>query len=417
MPRQTDGRHEDEPLVGEFTLSAILPSEKLGSLVTRRTSSIARRLDRYIGIPVVAALSVMPKRKEPEWSRVQRIGVLKTAAIGDTLLLTSTLVALRKRFPAAELILITGTNNAPAARLLRHTIDRHAVVSVRSPLRALRVLRRLRLDVLLECGPWPRYDALVTALSGARFRVGFRVNGQARHFAFDRVVEHSSDIHQVENFQRLAASIGASSFAPITLPSPEEISAARVPAAPFVVFHPFSGGYMGYVKEWPVDRWMELARRIHDEYGVQILISGGPEDVARSRLLAAKFDGLGIPNATLAGEFTLAELADLLPRSFAVVSVNTGVMHLAALLGANTVSLEGPVPPKRWGPVGPRARSAVTTLPRSGYLDLGFEYAGQRLDCMQGVSVDAVMGALADLVAPTLSRSLLSDNGDHSIDE
>ncbi|ANE82193.1 hypothetical protein A7U43_25665 [Mycobacterium adipatum] len=358
---------------------------------------------------MVAALSLLPKRKEPEWARVQRLGVLKTAAIGDTLLLTSTLLALRTQFPKAEIVLITGTDNASAAGLLRHAIDEHAVVSVRSPLMALRVLRGLQLDVLLECGPWPRYDALITALSGAHFRVGFRVKGQARHFAFDRAVEHSSDVHQVENFQRLAASIGASSFASPALPSPEVLGADRMPAAPFVVFHPFSGGYMGHVKEWPVDRWIELARRVQDEYGVEILISGGPDDVDRSRVLTEKLDSLGVRNVALAGKFTLSELADLLPRSFAVVSVNTGVMHLAALLGAKTVSLEGPVPPKRWGPIGPRSRSVVTTLPQSGYLDLGFEYAGQRLDCMQGVSVDAVMEALADLASP--ARSPLT-NGD-----
>jgi ADP-heptose:LPS heptosyltransferase len=81
-----------------------------------------------------------------------------------------------------------------------------------------------------------------------------------------------------------------------------------------------------------------------------------------------------------------------------VVSVNTGVMHLAALVGARTVSLEGPVPVRRWGPVGARVRSVESALPNCGYLHLGFEYAGQRSDCMDGVSVDAVHAAINDLL-------------------
>jgi heptosyltransferase-3 len=380
--------------------------------VTRRTSSIARTLDRYIGIPGVAALSILPKRKEPEWSRVQRIGVLKTAAIGDTLLLGSMLAALRTRFPSAEIILIAGGNNASAAELLGRAIDRHVVVSVRWPLSAIRVLRRLQLDVLLECGPWPRYDALITALSGAAFSVGFRVDGQARHFAFDRVVEHSRHVHQIENLQRLAASIGATAFGPPALTAPGILSPDRLPTAPFAVCHPFSGGYMGHVKEWPVDRWVELARRIQHEYGADVLISGGPDVIDQSRQLAAEMQGAGVRTSVVAGALTLGELADLLLRSFVVVSVNTGVMHLAALLGAATVSLEGPVPPSRWGPVGPRTRSVVTTLPGCGYLDLGFEYAGHRLDCMEGVSVGAVMDAVADLVRPQRSSLQLHDGGD-----
>jgi ADP-heptose:LPS heptosyltransferase len=107
----------------------------------------------------------------------------------------------------------------------------------------------------------------------------------------------------------------------------------------------------------------------------------------------------GCDAASIAGEFSLVELADVLAASDVVVSVNTGVMHLAALLGVRTVSLEGPVALPRWGPVGPRVRSVVSTMPGCGYLDLGFEYAGQRLDCMDGVAVDAVTTAVSDLLS------------------
>jgi heptosyltransferase I len=67
------------------------------------------------------------------------------------------------------------------------------------------------------------------------------------------------------------------------------------------------------------------------------------------------------------------------------------------LLGAPTVSLEGPVPVERWGPIGPRARSVASTFDGCGYLDLGFEYAGHRLDCMAGISVEAVIAAVDEL--------------------
>lgn len=365
--------------------------------MARRVSSALRTLDRYLGIPVMLAFAVTPKRRAPAWSTVKRIGVLKTAAIGDTLLLSSALAAIRRRFPSAELMLVTGANNAPAAELLRHAIDRHVVVSVRSPASAIRVLRTLELDVLLECGPWPRFDALIATLSGARYRVGFRVAKQARHFGFDHVVEHSSVAHQVENLNRLAAAIDVHDFAPPRLDAPGRVGSDRLPSEPFAVFHPWSGGFMGHVKEWPTAQWIELASRLHARSNLRILISGGPGDVAASADLAAKIEAAGVPAASIAGAFTLAELADVLAASDVVVSVNTGVMHLAGLVGARTVSLEGPVPPKRWGPVGPSVRSVVTTLPNCGYLDLGFEYAGQRLDCMTGVSVDAVLAAVDDV--------------------
>jgi ADP-heptose:LPS heptosyltransferase len=161
--------------------------------------------------------------------------------------------------------------------------------------------------------------------------------------------------------------------------------------------HAWSGGYMGQVKEWPSDRWVELARRLYERSRLHVVVSGGPGDVDRSRELAAAIVGAGVPATSIAGQFSLLELADVLVASTMVVSVNTGVMHLSALVGAPTVSLEGPVAVHRWGPVGPRVHSVVTTLPNCGYLDLGFEYAGERLDCMDGVSVDAVVEAVEAL--------------------
>ena len=378
--------------------------------MARRTSAVARILDRYVGIPAIVALSILPKNEAPGCTEIERVGVLKTAAIGDTLLLASMLGALKRQFPRAQIVLITGQNNAPAAQLLDHVIDRHEIVSVSSPLAAIKKLRTLRLDILLECGPWPRYDALITVLSGAGYRVGFRVSGQARHFAFDRYVDHSRDDHQMVNFQRLAKSVGAKDFDEELLPVPDLLGPDRLPRTAFVVFHPYSGGYMGHVKEWPVNRWVELGRLMHAAYGVDVLVSGGPEDVAAARDLALQMSGFGVKSASLAGEFTLPELADLLARSRAVVSVNTGVMHLASMLGVPTVSLEGPVPPERWGPIGPNVRSVVTTLPQCGYLDLGFEYGGQRLDCMQGVSVEAVARAVAEFLPRRSVKS--SDSGD-----
>jgi ADP-heptose:LPS heptosyltransferase len=366
--------------------------------MARRTNNFERFLDRYVGIPAVAAIGVRRKRPRPAASSVQRIGVLKTGSVGDTLLLAGGFDALRAAYPAARIILITSAENSGAARLFGPVIDEHIEISVRSPLRSIRILRALSLDILVECGPWPRVDALLAAGSGARYTIGFRVRGQARHFALDHAVDHSSTAHQLENFRRLFAAAGARDFPPPQLTRPDALPANRLPPRPFVVFHPWSGGYMGWVKQWPDERWVALASRVSAARDVKVLASGGPRDVQRSAALTAALTARGVPAIDIAGQFTLAEMADVLGASELVVSVNTGIMHLAALLGVPTVSLEGPVPSRRWGPVGPRVRSVESTLPGCGYLDLGFEYKGQRLDCMEGVAVDAVLAAIDELL-------------------
>jgi len=355
-------------------------------------------LDRIVGIPLVALFRVAPRRPRPDPASISRIGILKTAAIGDTLLLAGVLAAIRRQYPKAALVLITGDDNAPAAALLRHVLDDHVTIRPREPVASLRTIRGLRLDVLLECGPWPRLDALLATLSSARFRVGFRTRGQARHFGFDAVVDHSSMIHQFENLQNLAMAIGVTAFEPPSLRPPGILPRSRLRDRPVAVFHPWSGGYMGHVKQWAEERWVELAHSLYVARRMHVLVSGGPGDADKSRALANRIAAAGGAGHSIAGDFTLAELADVFASSDVVVSVNTGVMHLAALLGVPTVSLEGPAAAHRWGPVGPRVRSVASTVPGSGYLDLGFEYDGHRLDAMDGVSVSATLGAIDELL-------------------
>ena len=83
----------------------------------------------------------------------------------------------------------------------------------------------------------------------------------------------------------------------------------------------------------------------------------------------------------------------MLRRARVVVSVNTGVMHLAAIVGAPTVSINGPNRNGRWGPVGPRALGVEAPGPGCGYLHLGFNFDGQATDCMERISVEQVATA------------------------
>ncbi len=372
-------------------------------MTARRTSTLLRFLDRAVGVPLVAACRLLPKRGMPDPSTVRRVGVYKSAAIGDTLLLTGIFEALRARFPSASIALITGCDNAGVAPFFEHAIDEHATISAARPLAAIRTLRSMRLDVLLECGPWPRVDALVAALSGARYRVGFRAKGQARHYGFDRVVEHSSELHQLENFRNLARAVGATDFPPPRLRAPCVLAPARLPQAPYFVFHPWSGGYMAAFKEWPDERWLELGAALSGRGRDRIVVTGGRGDVERTAALVSAFAELGIPATNAAGAYTIAELSNVLAESAGVVSVNTGVMHLGALIGARTICLDGPTPAKRWGPIGPAARSVSTPLSGCGFLDLGFEYANQRPDCMAGIAVADVVRALEELTGTSSS--------------
>ena len=364
-------------------------------MASPRGSALLKRLDRFAGIALLAPFALQPKRRRLDRESIRRIGLLKSAAIGDTLLLAGLLTDLRRAYPHATIVFITGPDNRSAAELLPGRADEHLVVSPREPLAAVRAIRGADLDVLLDLGAWPRFDALLAALSGARTRVGFRTLGQHRHFGFDHTVLHSADVHERENYIRLLGQIGVQVSAPAEIVPPNLL--ADYPPASYAVFHPWSSGYMHHVKEWSVERWCDLAAELTSRE-LTIVLSGGRSEVAKTQALADALRVRGADVVNAAGRYTLPELADLLFKAEVVVSVNTGIMHLAGLVGARTVSLEGPTPPRRWGPLGPRTRSVVSAYSGSGYLNLGFEYAGNRHDCMDGITVDAVLHAIEELM-------------------
>jgi ADP-heptose:LPS heptosyltransferase len=151
------------------------------------------------------------------------------------------------------------------------------------------------------------------------------------------------------------------------------------------------------LKEWPHESWRALIDHLRDR-GQHVVLTGGPADVARSAAFAATCAPGAVTDT--AGKHSLEELADLLATAGCVVSVNTGIAHLAAAVGAPTITLNGPTDGRRWGPIGPRAVGVESGLAGCGYLDFGWEYEGNRRDCMQGISPDRVLQAVVDAVGP-----------------
>lgn len=363
--------------------------------MSERGSRTLRTLDRYAGIPVVAATGLVKRKRKPP-SEIRRIGILKAYAIGDTVLLSAIVRDLSAALPEAEIVFFSGRDNATTAELIEG-VSSVVSVPISRPWLTVRRLRESSVDVLLDFGAWPRIEALETALSGARYTVGFRTPGQLRHYAYDAAVRHSDAVHELDNYRRILEPIGIESTSLPRLEPPNELPPDAVPDGEYVVFHLWPGGYRSELKEWPFDRWRELAEGLTAQ-GVAVVLTGGKDDFARTEAFARESGSLARPVVNAAARFTIREVLDVLARSRAVVSVNTGTMHLAAAVGAPTFALNGPTAERRWGPRGERARSVNSTYEGCGFLNLGSEYAGRREDCMHGISVAQVLEATGELL-------------------
>jgi ADP-heptose:LPS heptosyltransferase len=211
-------------------------------------------------------------------------------------------------------------------------------------------------------------------------------------------VPHSNGVHELENFRRLVRTLGVDSRSTPSIAIRDVAGGADLPAPPpYIVFHMWPGGFRSHLKEWPEASWDALASRL-GAVGFSIVLTGSRGDAARTEsFVRASASAKDVQLVNAAGRYGIEELARVLRAASCVVSVNTGVMHIAAAIGAPTVALNGPTNELRWGPVGARAVSVNSDFPGCGYLNLGFEYDEGPADCMQGISVEPVADAVLRL--------------------
>lgn len=362
---------------------------------SERGNKVLRALDVWAGIPLCALFgAVRGRRSSGPPARVLHIGLLRSAAIGDTVLLSAAVADLRASFPESRITLFTGGSNFGVAQLIPG-IDRVVRLPIANPRMAVREIRSCgAFDVWIDFGQWPRFDALMSHLAESRFKAGFRTRGQHRHYVYDVCCEHRTDRHEVENFRALAALAGSRGDNPPRILAPEQ-----GPEAPCgsVVFHMFPGGSRAAVKSWPSEQWLELGRLVVAS-GRSVVVTGSERDRDASVAFAANLPA-GSALVT-AGELGIAETARMLTSASAVVSVDTGVMHMASALGCNLVALHGPTSAKRWGPLNPNSIAIQSSYPVPPWIHLGFE--GPRFGdaCMRCIGVQEVFQGLMSLLAP-----------------
>jgi len=360
-----------------------------------RGNRILRNFDKWLGIPLALVLGAL-RRKRFLPKKIESIALFMFGAIGDSLIASAVISDLKQHFPQAKIIGFVSFANRAVVDLF-DGLDEVILVPVAHPLKAVQAVRSRPIDILIDFGQWARVTAMLAALAKAKFTVGFHTVGQRRHFAYDTVACHRNDQHELDNFRDLVRCLGVK---PTGRPHLQSSLSGVVPPSslkqPYVVFHPWASGYRHHFREWPLINWIALGQiLLANNY--MIAISGGPKDRNKSMALAEAIGGSKVH--VLAGTPSLLPLVAILNQADAVISVNTGVMHLAATLDRPLVALHGPTNPLRWGPLSARA-IVLGPGPEQGgaYLHLGFEYPAAPPDCMKLITVKDVMESLQKLL-------------------
>lgn len=349
-----------------------------------RGNALLRHFDRYIGIPLIFILGLFKGRKKKN-ENFKKVGFLATAAIGDTLLISPVLKDFRAKYPDSEIIVFSGKTN-------RSTFDMTLpdfnikTIPVGNPIKAIREIRKFDFDLFFDFGPWPRINSLITNFVKSQFKVGFKSINQFRHYIYNYVVEHRDDCHEIDNLRRLVKDFGVESksvpYLGINKPDFDKN---------YIVVHMFPSGYKAYYKEWSDKNWIKLINGLTSK-GFNVFLTGAPKDVEACNRI---YNSCSNPEKinVLAGKTTLLEVGDVLRDAIKVISVNTGIMHMAAAYNAEVIALHGPTSPLRWGPVCENKKDFCAKTKGAGKLHLGFEYVRDDINSLDSIDPIKVLEA------------------------
>lgn len=361
-----------------------------------RGNSLLKLLDRNLGVPILRICGKRSRKIIGRPENFQKVGVLCLGAIGDLLLASGLLNGIAACLPDARIEIIASASNAGSLELLDNSFIKTAL-PVSAPIALLRHIRRNRYDLFIDTTQWARLGAILSRFSNATTTVGFDSQGQSRANGYDITVAHRSDVHESENFATLGKAIfeNFSFFPKLSLPDNFINPFASHKTAAFHLWPATGPGR--HLKTWPEQYWAELAKILLAR-GYRIILTGAEENIEETDNFIKRFFPAEKNVFSIAGQYSLAQLGCILKNVQALVSVNTGIMHLGAILGTPTVALHGATNPARWGPIGPRAVSLLPTRGERAYLNLGFEYPHHAWPAMQWITVQDALASLDALL-------------------
>jgi lipopolysaccharide heptosyltransferase II len=288
--------------------------------------------------------------------------LVRLRLIGDVVLTTPLLRALKRRYPGAQLTYLVEPAAAPVVRGNPHLTNiivvprRHGLARLRDDVATARQLRRLRFDVAIDLHGGPRAAWFAWA-SRAPMRIGYAIKG--RSWMYTHVVARPPD-----NAPRAAVANQWDLLAPLDVGMPDpardslemvedaqaaasverRLREARISAAhPLIVVHVSAGNPF---RRWPRESFealvVALARR---DPSRRIILTSGPSDAAAAKAVAdgarAALGPLGaaVPDT---GDFDLAELRALAGRAAVYIGGDSGPLHIAGTTTTPIVALLGP---------------------------------------------------------------------------
>lgn len=282
-----------------------------------------------------------------------RVLMIRLSALGDVIFALEALSSLKDERPDVQIDFLI--EDRFASILEGHpAIERLVVVPRKNPWQIpayLRALRSVRYDAVLDLHGIFKSSVHVL-LTRSRRKIGYArpCSREGAAFAYHQQIDLPTPLpHRADRGNYLLRALGLSgSQRPGMLPTGPEIPCVFAdPGRPKVILHPGTSHFAAF-KRWPIQNFIELARRLRSQQ-FSVAMSYGPGETELFRTAkAAVPDLIEIDGPSLG----LLGLGQAMRQADVVVAADTGPLHIAAGVGTQVVALFGPKDSKLYGPRG-----------------------------------------------------------------
>jgi lipopolysaccharide heptosyltransferase II len=334
-----------------------------------------------------------------------RVLVWKLSAVGDVILSTPSLRAVRRQFPNSRITLVVGRASHEAVARCPYLTDvilydrRRKDRGARGLWKFIRRLQHEAFDLSLDLQN-SRTTHLAAWLAGIPVRIGYRrkygwlLNRGVR---LPRVV--LAPVAHQHYLLRKGGIMPAGEILEVWPSALEEQTAQRLMplepsdgGRPLVGLHPGGSGRW-QSKRWDIDRWAQLCDQLAQR-NVRVVVTGGPEEHALARALE---QATSSPPLILVGQTSLMELACIIKHCDVFIAHDSSPLHLAAAVGTPTIALFGPTDPPRHLP--PTFRGQV--IQKKVFCSPCYSPYCRTIThaCMKRITVEEVLTAVLGLLA------------------
>ncbi len=353
----------------------------------------ALKLFDAVAGPLFLRFSINRAKKDCNSNRVL---VIRPGGIGDAALLLPLLKEVKKQHPYIQIDVLCEPRNKPVfdgAPYISRIFNYWSISDIKK-------LLREEYDTVIDTEQSHYLSTFFANLIKASKKIGFSTSNREKHY--DIAVQYRQDEYELFNFARLFSHEfqipDQIAFDPPYIYVSEEqkqkvsdiISKRKRP-----LFAVFAGASI-YTRRWNPVKWAKVLEGLWEKGFQPVLLGSALEKEINKKILQHS----NIPLLDLTNRLSISETAELLRRIGFLASIDSGILHIAVIENAKTVSLFGPGIAEKWGPKGKghiviRKKLSCSPCTKFGHTPV----CKKNALCMKLIQVEDVMNAIERIIS------------------